>query len=488
MGASLTNDWTRHPHSVLRCVWVVIACLVAAWQVAIFAIAIRPRVEPNPPLLSPEDREFVASLSDPSPSQVAEARESLGAFREYFEASRRYSCDLFDRWFAGESHTSLSTVVRSFEIGHTCLGAPPMIPIHDSREQGAWDAVKAGCFPEDVIDRLGVLRGLRHPYVGWGSELDLAEVLAAVIQGDSVRARNLLESHSRPHRGRQQLLSVINSTSQGAPDFQSSFETANAFSNHLGFQKEFSKPLSILFLRALDFADTDAQKAMIAQQLAALTKCRELNLAAARLATGTAPSTFAEALASLGHWAHEKDGHRHLARELFHMAAKADSSAPSFGRSAFNYGLLLREANCPAAAIDALRSILPSNANDFEAGTNLMEAYRNYRHRAALEIARAYNDLFNYPAAYLWRRAAETEHRYKSWCGTCRWAAAARGRNELAVASFKAGPIFVVWNLVSRPVQNWTYWGLLFVTIVSYRVGRRIVRRFRRRNEQLGPS
>jgi hypothetical protein len=49
-----------------------------------------------------------------------------------------------------------------------------------------------------------------------------------------------------------------------------------------------------------------------------------------------------------------------------------------------------------------------------------MEAYRNYRHRAAQQLSRCYEAQNQFATALEWAIRARDEFSYQSWCGTCR--------------------------------------------------------------------
>lgn len=74
--------------------------------------------------------------------------------------------------------------------------------------------------------------------------------------------------------------------------------------------------------------------------------------------------------------------------------------------------------------------------DDKEAGGDIMEAYRNYRHRACLEIAECYEAQKDYVTALTYAEVARDKHKYQSWCGT--WAQGARRALDEYIEKLKA--------------------------------------------------
>ena len=99
--------------------------------------------------------------------------------------------------------------------------------------------------------------------------------------------------------------------------------------------------------------------------------------------------------------------------------------------------------------------IFSSGVNERDLRANLMRAYRNYRHRSAMEIAWCFGDPWSYPRVYYWAVLAIKRYRYLSWCGTCRWGAERRMQRTLLVTSLRAEPVFLVATLLMSPIANW---------------------------------
>jgi len=63
--------------------------------------------------------------------------------------------------------------------------------------------------------------------------------------------------------------------------------------------------------------------------------------------------------------------------------------------------------------------LLESHPNDKEPGQNIMEVYRNYSHRSALQLSLCYEKIGDLNNALRYARLAKTSYPYHSWCGTC---------------------------------------------------------------------
>jgi len=91
----------------------------------------------------------------------------------------------------------------------------------------------------------------------------------------------------------------------------------------------------------------------------------------------------------------------------------------SWGKAAWNIGLAYSRLEQYETAIDYYLAILESDVNDFEPGASVMEAYRNYRHKAASSISHCYEMLEDYDLAIEYATLARDKYPYESWCGTC---------------------------------------------------------------------
>jgi tetratricopeptide (TPR) repeat protein len=94
-------------------------------------------------------------------------------------------------------------------------------------------------------------------------------------------------------------------------------------------------------------------------------------------------------------------------------------TSPAWPKAVFNLGILeMREANYDKA-VTYFNEVLQCRPNDKEPGGNIMEAYRNYSHRSALQISMCYERMGQSRQALYYARLAKTRYPYFSWCGTC---------------------------------------------------------------------
>jgi len=161
--------------------------------------------------------------------------------------------------------------------------------------------------------------------------------------------------------------------------------------------------------------------------------------------------------------------------QLYGAVAEHLPGTRAWARSTFNHGLLLRESGCLDRAVASLKTIFDSSANDKDPAPNLMTAYRNYRHRASLEISQAYVGKLNLPMAYYWRLLAADKYSYRSWCGTCAGSTMFGNMWDILVLSLGAGPLFVVINLLLSPLRYWLVWLCLLIVLSVWR--RRVMKR-----------
>ncbi|MHC4662226.1 MAG: tetratricopeptide repeat protein [Planctomycetota bacterium] len=90
-----------------------------------------------------------------------------------------------------------------------------------------------------------------------------------------------------------------------------------------------------------------------------------------------------------------------------------------WGKAVYNSGVTLRRQEKYVEAISMHEKLLQSKVNDREPGEDIMEAYRNYRHKACLRIASCYESLKEYDSALKYANLAKTKYPYQTWCGTC---------------------------------------------------------------------
>ncbi len=130
-------------------------------------------------------------------------------------------------------------------------------------------------------------------------------------------------------------------------------------------------------------------------------------------AEDAAPMDFARAEAAV------KAGNLAEAIKIFSAVAESDESSSLSAKACFNAGVLLRQTDQHELAIGQFEKVIAMKPNDREPGGDLMQAYRNYSHRSAVEIADILEDQGAFAAALEWAESASSDFRYQSWCGTC---------------------------------------------------------------------
>jgi len=94
-------------------------------------------------------------------------------------------------------------------------------------------------------------------------------------------------------------------------------------------------------------------------------------------------------------------------------------TSPAWPKAVYNLGLLeMRQANYPKA-IGYFNEVLQSHPNDKEPGGSIMQVYRNYSNRSAIQISMCYEKMDDYREALYYARLAKNRYPYASWCGTC---------------------------------------------------------------------
>ena len=84
-----------------------------------------------------------------------------------------------------------------------------------------------------------------------------------------------------------------------------------------------------------------------------------------------------------------------------------------------NLGTVLEMDKKYSEAIKVFESILVSDVNDRDPGSNLMESFRNYRFKACIQIAFCYEALGNYESAIDYIHLAKDKYKFEADCGNC---------------------------------------------------------------------
>jgi len=127
---------------------------------------------------------------------------------------------------------------------------------------------------------------------------------------------------------------------------------------------------------------------------------------------------LADELASRARRAYDL-GDRRTANSLWSRVHQRYPLTSSWGIATFNSGITHKEAGRYQEAIGAFGELLYGGVNDFEPSPNLMEAYRNYRHRACVQVSDCYEAIGDYDNALDYAYMARDKYPYESWCGTC---------------------------------------------------------------------
>lgn len=124
------------------------------------------------------------------------------------------------------------------------------------------------------------------------------------------------------------------------------------------------------------------------------------------------------ALLTLGNLMYQ--AHEHIeAEKLWHRIVLDYSASEEWGATVFNLGVLYKEQKRFEPAISMFSKLFNSQVNDREAGGNIMETYRNYRYRAALEISECHERNGSIDAALEFAILARDRYQFQSGCGTC---------------------------------------------------------------------
>jgi tetratricopeptide (TPR) repeat protein len=107
------------------------------------------------------------------------------------------------------------------------------------------------------------------------------------------------------------------------------------------------------------------------------------------------------------------------AEKAFRALRSENLQKPSWGMVSNNLGITLQIEKKHKEAIEVFKSVLASGVNDRDPGGHLMETFRNYRHKAAIQIALCYEAKGNMKEAIEFIRLARTKYIFQADCGTC---------------------------------------------------------------------
>lgn len=423
--------------------------ILVGWQVGVLLVALVGHLLPRPPLLSCDGRTigFVESLFQPDSNQV-------GQSRALFEGNRQVHIDGFGKAVAPNPAIAVD------ELGiPLSLGPPP---------ERALEAINRGFYHDNLVPivlELPNATGKSRDSV-WK---DLARNAAAIVLFINERYSDAAELFAGEHAV------YANEFKTARDSFERLAVDANDFENRLALVRALgrmsysawlSHALCDQYWRLAELAKSDAERAQLLQDIQCAcvsgysappwTWRRDNLIAACRLSASDGASNLdiARAVVSLADLEEEK-GDPALAATMFQTVADRYPNSPKWGRCVYNAGVLYSRLGVPKQAIATLERVFPSKVNDLEPGSHLMEAYRNYRYNAAIQIGEAYKQLWNFPMSYVWHRRAASRYMYRSWCGTCAAGERRAQSRRLLLVSLEAGPAFFVGNLALSPVRNW---------------------------------
>ncbi len=259
-------------------------------------------------------------------------------------------------WFQTPHHAESEHLTRArayFALGHY-----------------AWAAqMYADAKPRNVLEKHAQLQFHAHALALLGRYDEAAarvEALVREAQDESTR------------RQREQWVEALGQLAMGKldiVDYLSSYAPPHGlgailrvYDNGRGLQEARGRRL---LTKLFDRAD-DARAARLLRELAAECKSEHEDAAGALL--------------TLGNQAHER-GDRREAIRLWQRAVDEHAGTRDWGKALFNIDVALKEQKELDGAISVFERLLASNVNDQEPGAHLMETFRNYRPRAAWEIA-----------------------------------------------------------------------------------------------------
>jgi tetratricopeptide (TPR) repeat protein len=107
------------------------------------------------------------------------------------------------------------------------------------------------------------------------------------------------------------------------------------------------------------------------------------------------------------------------AEKAFTILRNANLQKSTWGMVSNNLGIVLKIQKKYSQAIEVFKSVLDSDVNDRDPGSNLMEGFRNYRHKACIQIALCYEALGTYEKAIEYIHLAKEKYTFQADCGNC---------------------------------------------------------------------
>jgi tetratricopeptide (TPR) repeat protein len=107
------------------------------------------------------------------------------------------------------------------------------------------------------------------------------------------------------------------------------------------------------------------------------------------------------------------------AERLWRRIVDEYPTSNQLGLAQFNVGYVLQGQGKHDAAIAEYEKLFPSPVDDLDPTGEVMEFFRNYRHRAASQISQCYEAKGDFARALEWALTARDKYPYRSGCGTC---------------------------------------------------------------------
>lgn len=114
-----------------------------------------------------------------------------------------------------------------------------------------------------------------------------------------------------------------------------------------------------------------------------------------------------------------EDGRYQEAIIVWNQVKNNYQGTTSWPKAVFNIGLAYEQMELYGRAIEYFTMILKAKVDNKEPGQCVMEAYRNYHHKACMEISWCYKVTEDYERALEYAILGRDVYRYESWCGTC---------------------------------------------------------------------
>lgn len=471
---------------------LAVGAILAVWQALVLILALASLLVGKgsaDPQSSTKTETFVSSLLSPTPADIQETTTSIEKLRgRHSDVMALYHEIVASHLSSGKTYHAAQVadrVPKECPKLYRALGMALGSQTWEKRP--ALTAVSYGYYDKDLIPRLRALAN-RPDYSGplWQQIALYSELLVVLNTQQYEAARAVLKRMQDGQHGQTENVSTaIDDLIQSPDSSRARLELARSLTV-MAYGSWYRIALVDLHWRAWDVAESQQDRAAVLRSVAPLYadwgSAKDpatgilLHSAAVRLVggkTGLAEEA-AEGIAAIADL-FQSTRHTEEAIQLYGAVAADLPGTRAWARSTFNHGLLLRESGCSGRATTSLKTIFDSSANDMDSTPNLMTAYRNYRHRASLEISRAYVDKLNLPMAYYWRLLAADKYRYRSWCGTCAGSTMLGNMWDLLVLSLEAGPLFVVINLLFSPLRYWLVWLCLLIVLSVWR--RRVKKR-----------